>query len=152
LKGARKVGPVLLSRRKADAQEGHRGRKTERGYRVEHFAEAFRHYLPEVRKHVRPSAGLDALLTLMLFGMPLDVIGIIGCQVRLSCQFGHREPSKGKRLLAAFHDLFSARGSVLASAEVQKLLIADPSNEWIDFRSHRAWIIKPLRTIGAGSQ
>ena len=27
------------------------------------------------------------------------------------------------------------RGSVLASAEVQKLLIADPSNEWIDFRS-----------------
>jgi len=46
-----------------------------------------------------------------------------------------REPSEGKRLLAAFHDLFSARGSVLASAEVQKLLIADPSNEWIDFRS-----------------
>ena len=25
-----------------------------------------------------PSAGLGALLTLMLFGMPLDVIGIIG--------------------------------------------------------------------------
>ena len=25
----------------------HRGRKTERGYRVEHFAKAFRHYLPE---------------------------------------------------------------------------------------------------------
>ena len=25
----------------------HRGRKTERGCRVEHFAEAFRHYLPE---------------------------------------------------------------------------------------------------------
>ena len=25
----------------------HRGRKTERGYRVEHFAKAFRHYLSE---------------------------------------------------------------------------------------------------------
>jgi hypothetical protein len=31
----------------------HRGRKTERGYRVEHFAEAFRHYLPEVRTRKR---------------------------------------------------------------------------------------------------
>ena len=46
-----------------------------------------------------------------------------------------REPSEGKRLLAAFRDLFSVHGSILASAEVQRLLNADPSNEWIDFRS-----------------
>ena len=53
--------------------------------------------------------------------------------IKLACE--RREPSEGKRLLAAFRDLFSAHGSVLASAEVQKLLIADPSNEWVDFRS-----------------
>jgi putative DNA primase/helicase len=46
-----------------------------------------------------------------------------------------REQSEGKRLLAAFRDLFSAHGSVLASAEVQRLLNADLSNEWGDFRS-----------------
>ena len=48
---------------------------------------------------------------------------------------GRREPSEGKRLLAAFRDLFLAHGLILASAEVQRLLNADPSNEWVDFRS-----------------
>jgi hypothetical protein len=33
----------------------HRGRKTERGYRVEHFATAFRHYLPEFPTRERAS-------------------------------------------------------------------------------------------------
>ena len=46
-----------------------------------------------------------------------------------------REPSEGKRLLVAFRNLFSAHGSVLASGEVQRLLNADQSNEWVDFRS-----------------
>jgi hypothetical protein len=33
----------------------HRGRKTERDYRVEHFATAFRHYLPEFPTRERAS-------------------------------------------------------------------------------------------------
>jgi hypothetical protein len=45
-----------------------------------------------------------------------------------------REPSEGKRLLAAFRDLFAAHGSMLTSAKVQELLTADPSSEWADFR------------------
>jgi hypothetical protein len=49
----------------------------------------------------------------------------------------HRqEPSEGKRLLAAFQVLFAAHGSMLTSANVQKLLTADPTSEWADFRGH----------------
>ena len=55
-------------------------------------------------------------------------------RVAIKLALERREPSEGKRLLAAFRDLFSAHGSVLASAEVQRLLNADPSNEWVDFR------------------
>ena len=55
-------------------------------------------------------------------------------RVAIKLALERREPSEGKRLLAAFRDLFSAHGSVLASAEVQRLLNSDPSNEWVDFR------------------
>jgi hypothetical protein len=47
-----------------------------------------------------------------------------------------REPSEGKRLLTSFRHLFAAHGPVLASAEVQRLLTADPTGEWVDFRGH----------------
>ena len=45
-----------------------------------------------------------------------------------------RDPSEGKRLLAAFCELFRAHGPMLLSAEVQELLAADPNSEWADFR------------------
>jgi putative DNA primase/helicase len=44
------------------------------------------------------------------------------------------EPSEGKRLLAAFRELFRAHGPMLTSAEAQRLLTADPNSEWADFR------------------
>jgi hypothetical protein len=44
-------------------------------------------------------------------------------------------PSEGKRLLAAFRNLFSKQ-SMLTSADVQKALAADPNSEWADFRGH----------------
>ena len=45
-----------------------------------------------------------------------------------------REPSEGKRLLAAFYDLFAKHGAVLTSDEVVRLLTADEDSEWADFR------------------
>jgi putative DNA primase/helicase len=47
-----------------------------------------------------------------------------------------REPSEGKRLLAAFWDLFAKHGPELSSADVQRCLTADPTSEWADFRGH----------------
>jgi putative DNA primase/helicase len=44
-----------------------------------------------------------------------------------------REPSEGKRLLAAFSEFFSVHRPMLASAEVQGLLSADPTGEWADY-------------------
>jgi putative DNA primase/helicase len=46
------------------------------------------------------------------------------------------EPSENRRMLIAFRDLISTRGSTLGSAEAQKLLTADPTSEWADFRGH----------------
>jgi hypothetical protein len=45
-----------------------------------------------------------------------------------------REPSEGKRMLAAFRELFAKHGPMLTSAEVQRLLTADQDAEWADFR------------------
>jgi hypothetical protein len=45
-----------------------------------------------------------------------------------------REPSEGKRMLAAFRELFAKHGPMLTSAEVQRLLTADQDSEWADFR------------------
>jgi len=45
-----------------------------------------------------------------------------------------REPSEGKRLLAATRDLFAAHGAVLTSNEVQSSLTADGNGEWAEFR------------------
>jgi putative DNA primase/helicase len=45
-----------------------------------------------------------------------------------------REASEGKRLLAAFFDMFVQHGAVLTSAEVVLLLTADGDSEWADFR------------------
>jgi Protein of unknown function (DUF3631) len=44
-----------------------------------------------------------------------------------------REPSAGKRLLAAFRDFFVQHGPDLASAEVQQWLTADKDSEWANF-------------------
>ena len=44
-----------------------------------------------------------------------------------------REPSEGKRLLEAFYQLFASHGWMLTSAEVQRLLTADPNSEWADY-------------------
>jgi hypothetical protein len=55
--------------------------------------------------------------------------------IQLSRQ--RRAPSEGKRLLAAFRDLFEAHGPMLTSANVQKLLTADPTSDWVDFRGHK---------------
>jgi hypothetical protein len=54
---------------------------------------------------------------------------------KLSHQRRH-EPSEGKPLLAAFQFLFAARGPMLTSADVQKMLTADPTSEWADYRGH----------------
>jgi putative DNA primase/helicase len=54
--------------------------------------------------------------------------------IKLSRQ--RREPSENKRLLGAFRELFSKHGSMLTSADVQRLLTADPISEWADFRGH----------------
>jgi putative DNA primase/helicase len=45
-----------------------------------------------------------------------------------------REPSEGKRLLAAFRELFANHGPVLTSDGVQRLLAADADSEWAEFR------------------
>ena len=47
-----------------------------------------------------------------------------------------REVSEGVRLLEAFRMLFATHGSMITSAEVQRLLIADANSEWADFRGH----------------
>jgi hypothetical protein len=45
-----------------------------------------------------------------------------------------REPSEGKRLLAAIRDLFAAHGVMLTSDKVQSSLTADSNSEWAEFR------------------
>jgi putative DNA primase/helicase len=47
-----------------------------------------------------------------------------------------REPSAGKRLLAAFYDFGAAHGPELASKDVRAWLTADPTSEWADYRGH----------------
>jgi putative DNA primase/helicase len=58
----------------------------------------------------------------------------------------HNEPSTGKRLLAAFRDLFAKHGKVLASDRVAELLAADEEGEWANYRGHRInkWEIAQL--------
>jgi putative DNA primase/helicase len=54
--------------------------------------------------------------------------------VKLSRQ--RREPSEGKRLLAAFRQLFMIHGPELTSKEAQDLLAANEDSEWGDFHGH----------------
>jgi hypothetical protein len=47
-----------------------------------------------------------------------------------------RDPSDSRRLLAAFRDLFAAHGPMLISADVQRMLVADQTSVWADYRGH----------------
>lgn len=58
-----------------------------------------------------------------------------------------REPSEGKRFLAAFWDLFAAYGPKLASAGAQKLLAADPNSEWADYHGHGPITVRQIALI-----
>ena len=43
-----------------------------------------------------------------------------------------REPSKRNRLLAALYDFFTNQGAELTCVDIQKLLTADPTDEWAE--------------------
>jgi hypothetical protein len=58
-----------------------------------------------------------------------------------------REPSEGKRFLEAFYQLFASHGWMLTSAEVQRLLTADPNSEWADYHGHGPITVRQIALI-----
>jgi Protein of unknown function (DUF3631) len=53
-----------------------------------------------------------------------------------------RDPSVGKRLLAAFYGLFARHGVMLTSANVQRWLTADEDGEWAEYNGRHGPISK----------